>query len=88
MLSFSDRYSDRNIFLALGYDFDCTSCEPSVVQICYCPIKLKNRWQPQWYNALESRFKKPDLRKNLELRKIVGATEFSVHKLFDLRKIF
>ena len=32
--------------------------------------------------------RKPDLRKNLDLRKIVGATDFLVHKLFDLRKIF
>ena len=32
--------------------------------------------------------RKPDLRKNLDLRKIVGATNFLVHKLFDLRKIF
>ena len=32
--------------------------------------------------------RKPDLRKNLDLRKIVGKTDFLVHKLFDLRKIF
>ena len=32
--------------------------------------------------------RKPDLRKNLDLRKIVGTTDFLVHKLFDLRKIF
>ena len=32
--------------------------------------------------------RKPDLRKNLDLRKIVGATHFLEHKLFDLRKIF
>ena len=32
--------------------------------------------------------KKPDLKKNLDLRKIVGTTNFLVHKLFDLRKIF
>ena len=32
--------------------------------------------------------RKPDLRKNLDLRKIVGGTDFLVHKLFDLRKIF
>ena len=32
--------------------------------------------------------RKPDSRKNLYLRKIVGATDFLVHKLFDLRKIF
>ena len=40
--------------------------------------------QVQW--NLDSR--KPDLRKNLDLRKIVGTTDFLVHKLFDLRKIF
>ena len=28
--------------------------------------------------------RKPDLRKNLDLRKIVGTTNFLVHKLFDL----
>ena len=32
--------------------------------------------------------RKPDLRKNLDLRKIVGTTDFFVHKLFDLIKIF
>ena len=32
--------------------------------------------------------RKPDLRKNLELRKIVATTDFLIHKLFDLRKIF
>ena len=32
--------------------------------------------------------RKPDLRKNLNLRKIVAKTDFLVHKLFDLRKIF
>ena len=37
---------------------------------------------------MESRFKKADLRKNLDLRKIVATTDFLVHKLFDLIKIF
>ena len=32
--------------------------------------------------------RKPNLRKNLDLRKIVAATDFLVHKLFDLRKTF
>ena len=32
--------------------------------------------------------RKPDLRKNLDLRKIVATTDFLVHKMFDLRKIF
>ena len=40
--------------------------------------------QIQWNLHL----RKPDLRKNLDLRKIVGTTNFLVHKLFDLRKIF
>ena len=31
---------------------------------------------------------KPDLRKNLDLRKIAATTNFLVHKLFDVRKIF
>ena len=39
--------------------------------------------QIQWNLDL----RKPDLRKNLDLRKIVGTTDFLVHKLFDLRKI-
>ena len=30
--------------------------------------------------------RKPDLRKNLDLRKIVATADFLVHKLFDLRK--
>ena len=41
-------------------------------------------WIVQWNLDL----RKPDLRKNLDLRKIVGTTDFLVHKLFDLRKIF
>ena len=32
--------------------------------------------------------RKPDIRKNLDLRKIVATTDFLVHKMFDLRKIF
>ena len=32
--------------------------------------------------------RKPNLRKDLDLRKIVSTTNFLVHKLFDLRKIF
>ena len=32
--------------------------------------------------------RKPDLRKNLDLRKIDATTDFLVHKLFDFRKIF
>ena len=32
--------------------------------------------------------RKPDLRKNLDLRKIAATTDFLVHKLFDLRKFF
>ena len=31
--------------------------------------------------------RKPDLRKNLDLRKIVATTDFLVHKLFDLKNI-
>ena len=38
------------------------------------------------YSTLDLR--KPDLRKNRDLRKIVGTSDFLVHKLFDLRKIF
>ena len=29
-----------------------------------------------------------DLRKNLDLRKIVATTDFLVNKMFDLRKVF
>ena len=32
--------------------------------------------------------RKPDLRKHLDLIKIVATTDFLVHKLFDLRKLF
>ena len=31
--------------------------------------------------------RKPDLRKNLDLRKIAATTNFLVHELFDLGKI-
>ena len=41
-------------------------------------------WSIQWNLDL----RKPDLRKNLDLRNVVGTTDFLVHKLFDLRKIF
>ena len=37
---------------------------------------------------LDLRKRKCDLRKNLDLRKIVATTNFLVHKLFDLGKIF
>ena len=46
--------------------------------------KSKEKIIIQWNLDL----RKPDLRKNLDLRKIVGTTDFLVHKLFDLRKIF
>ena len=55
-----------------------------------CSIKVHLFWEShnilfvQWNLDL----RKPDLRKNLDLRKIVGTTDFLVHKLFDLRKIF
>ena len=32
--------------------------------------------------------RKSDLKKNLDLRKIVATTDFLIHKLFDLRKKF
>ena len=32
--------------------------------------------------------RKPNLRKNLDLRKIIATTDFLVRKLFDKRKIF
>ena len=44
----------------------------------------KVNMQVQWNLDLRN----PDLRKNLNLRKIVGTSNFLVHKLFDLRKIF
>ena len=33
-------------------------------------------------------FKNCNLRKNLDLRKVVETTKILVHKLFDLRKVF
>ena len=53
----------------------------------HCPSKIEIHTfilVLQWNLDL----RKPDLRKNLNLRKIVGTTDFLVHKLFDLRKIF
>ena len=48
--------------------------------------------QPQFKKGLLLQYtldlRKPDLRKTLDLRKIVGATNFLVHKFFDLGKIF
>ena len=46
----------------------------------FLTVKLRVQWNLD--------LRKPDLRKNLDLRKIVGTTDFLVHKLFDLRKIF
>ena len=43
----------------------------------------ENTYVVQWNLDLRM----PDLRKNLDLRKIVATTYFLVHKLFDLRKI-
>ena len=43
-------------------------------------IKIRIQWNLD--------LRKPDLRKNLDLRKIVGTTNFLVHNLFDLKKIF
>ena len=45
---------------------------------------VKSKLLIQWNLDL----KKPDLRKNLDLRKIVDTTDFLVQKLFDLRNIF
>ena len=44
-----------------------------------------NAWKYVLQYTLDLR--KSDLRKNLDLRKIVATTDFLVHKLFDLRKI-
>ena len=49
-------------------------------------IALSEKQPPLVQYTLDLR--KPDLRKNLDLRKIVATTDFLVHKLFDLRKIF
>ena len=52
-----------------------------------CPFEKKEKevlFRLQWNLDL----RKPDLKKNLDLRKIVATTDFLVHKLFDLRKIF
>ena len=46
----------------------------------YCHTNIVVQWNLD--------LRKPDLRKNLDLRKILGTTDFLVHKLFDLGKIF
>ena len=53
-------------------------------------IADSNRLLMKFLNQIPFFFdlRKPDLRKNLDLRKFVGTTDFLVHKLFDLRKIF
>ena len=55
-----------------------------ILKYQYFSTFLKKELSVQWNLDL----RKPDLRKNLDLRKIVGTTDFLVHKLFDLRKIF
>ena len=49
-----------------------------------CAKNGKIEYSLQWILDL----RKPELGKNLDLRKIVATTDFLVHKLFDLRKIF
>ena len=51
-------------------------------------IILSSKFQESIQVQYTLDLRKPDLRKNLDLRKIVGTTDFLVHKLFDLRKIF
>ena len=57
-------------------------------------IKALGNWQAIFLHFVKGLLqwnldlRKPDLRKNLDLRKIVATTDFLVHKLFDLRKIF
>ena len=70
----------------------------AIIETCAAIIchndKLSSSWYEIDYNSvffykvLQWNLFKPDLRKNLDLRKIVGTTDFLVHKLFDLRKIF
>ena len=57
---------------------------PKLLQTQPHIVKKRGITMVQWNLDL----RKPDLRKNLDLRKIVGTTNFLVHKLFDLRKIF
>ena len=48
----------------------------------------KNMMKPQNFLKINLDLRNCDLRKNLDLRKIVATTKILVHKLFDLRKIF
>ena len=52
------------------------------------PVRCAKVCNKSWVIQYTLDLRKPDLRKNLDLRKIVGTTDFLVHKLFDLRKIF
>jgi hypothetical protein len=54
---------------------------------CVC-FRVFGSFRPFFKIQYTLDLRKPDLRKNLDLRKIVGATEFLVNKMFDLRKIF
>ena len=55
---------------------------------------IQSKYQEDNINALSFKIQKNldlgncDLRKNLDFRKIVATTDFLVHKLFELRKIF
>ena len=51
-------------------------------------VTISKQWCFKFLVQWNLDLRKPDLRKNLDLRKIVGTTDFLVHKLFDLRKIF
>ena len=62
-------------------------CFPNVSDVHFAELCfLKGFFEFEIRKNLDLR--KPDLRKNLNLREIVGTTDFLVHKLFDLRKIF
>ena len=62
---------------------ECLHFLARLSEIAATLVTLGRVYRIQWNLDL----RKPDLRKNLDLRKIVGATDFLVHKLFDLRKI-
>ena len=82
-------FSRRSVLL--GSQYHCgilLRCLQLVLVPSFANLDLCNiiRYEDLVQYTLDLR--KPDLRKNLDLRKIAGATDFLVHKLFDLRKIF
>jgi hypothetical protein len=72
------RYISRNLTENLPSESTLADQTAENFSSCLCGL-IHQHYNTEW---------KLDLRKSLDLRKIVAVTDFLVHKLFDLRYIF